>query len=104
MNYRHAYHAGNFADVLKHAVFALVLEHLKKKDAAFGVLDTHAGIGRYDFWKTAAVKTFEYKDGIERLLAAKPPKPIAALLAPYLASVRALNPARGPLRFWFSSS
>ena len=48
MNYRHAYHAGNFADVLKHAVLALVIEHLKQKPAPFRVIDTHAGIGVYD--------------------------------------------------------
>jgi 23S rRNA (adenine2030-N6)-methyltransferase len=43
MNYRHAYHAGNFADVLKHAVLALVIDYLKRKDAPFRVIDTHAG-------------------------------------------------------------
>ena len=48
MNYRHIYHAGNFADVVKHAVLALVIEQLKLKDAAFRVIDTHAGIGSYD--------------------------------------------------------
>ena len=46
MNYRHAYHAGNFADVVKHAVLALLIERLKAKDSAFCVLDTHAGIGQ----------------------------------------------------------
>ena len=45
MNYRHAFHAGNFADVLKHAVLALVIEHLKRKPAAFRFIDTHAGRG-----------------------------------------------------------
>lgn len=48
MNYRHAYHAGNFADVLKHAVLARLIVHLQKKDAAFRVIDTHAGVGLYD--------------------------------------------------------
>ena len=48
MNYRHAYHAGNFADVLKHAVLSLVLVHMAKKEAAYRVIDTHAGIGMYD--------------------------------------------------------
>ena len=42
MNYRHAYHAGNFADVLKHVVFALAIDHLKKKEAPFRIIDTHA--------------------------------------------------------------
>ena len=48
MNYRHAFHAGNFADVLKHAVLALCLEHLKKKPKPFRYVDTHAGVGAYD--------------------------------------------------------
>lgn len=48
MNYRHAYHAGNFADVVKHAVLALLTERLKQKGAAFRIIDTHAGIGLYD--------------------------------------------------------
>ncbi len=47
MNYRHAYHAGNFADVVKHAVLALVIEHLKLKPAPFRIIDTHAGVGVY---------------------------------------------------------
>ena len=54
MNYRHAYHAGNFADVLKHAVLALVIEHLKQKPAPFRVIDTHAGVGVYDLASEAA--------------------------------------------------
>jgi 23S rRNA (adenine2030-N6)-methyltransferase len=48
MNYRHAFHAGNFADVVKHAVLARVLTHLRDKPAAFRVIDTHAGAGLYD--------------------------------------------------------
>ena len=48
MNYRHAYHAGNFADVVKHAVLARLVDYLKQKDKAFRVVDTHAGIGLYD--------------------------------------------------------
>ena len=54
MNYRHAYHAGNFADVLKHVVLALVIEHLKAKPSPFRVIDTHAGIGLYDLASDAA--------------------------------------------------
>ncbi len=59
MNYRHAYHAGNFADVMKHAVLALALDRLKAKDTPFWVLDTHAGIGRYDLDAPEARKTGE---------------------------------------------
>ena len=48
MNYRHAFHAGNFADVVKHIILARLIEYLKRKAGAFRVIDTHAGIGRYD--------------------------------------------------------
>lgn len=48
MNYRHAFHAGNFADVLKHLVLTLVIVHMAKKAAPFRVIDTHAGTGLYD--------------------------------------------------------
>lgn len=93
MNYRHAYHAGNFADVLKHAVLALVIEHMKLKPAPFRMIDTHAGIGLYDLASTEALKTGEWRAGIARLLhASSMPAEAAALLAPYLAVVRALNP------------
>ena len=68
MNYRHAYHAGNFADVVKHAVLALVIEHLKLKPAPFRVIDTHAGIGVYDLTSEAAQKTGEWREGIGRLM------------------------------------
>ena len=69
MNYRHAYHAGNFADVVKHAVLCRVLVHLREKPAAFRVIDTHAGAGRYDLAGPEAGKTQEWRDGIGRLLA-----------------------------------
>ncbi len=94
MNYRHAYHAGNFADVLKHSVLALVIAHLKLKDAPFRVIDTHAGAGLYDLGGVEAGKTGEWRDGIGRLLgddAPSLPTPVAALLDPYLSAVRDLN-------------
>jgi 23S rRNA (adenine2030-N6)-methyltransferase len=94
MNYRHAYHAGNFADVLKHVVLTLVIEHLKRKAAPFRVIDTHAGSGRYVLDTEAARKTGEWEGGIGRLLGndvAPLAAPIAALLAPYLDAVRAEN-------------
>lgn len=95
MNYRHAYHAGNFADVLKHAVLALVIEHLKRKPGAFRVIDTHAGIGLYDLTAEEAVKTGEWRDGIGRLRegpgSSPLPDDIREILAPYLATVRCLN-------------
>jgi 23S rRNA (adenine2030-N6)-methyltransferase len=91
MNYRHAYHAGNFADVLKHAVLALVIEHLKRKPAPFRVIDTHAGIGTYDLASEAATKTGEWRDGIGRVLDAEMAPEAAAALVPYLDVVRSLN-------------
>ena len=84
MNYRHAFHAGNFADVLKHAVLALVIEHMKLKPAPFRIIDTHAGLGRYDLEADEAERTGEWRDGIGRILAAEPPADIAEILKPYL--------------------
>jgi 23S rRNA (adenine2030-N6)-methyltransferase len=92
MNYRHAYHAGNFADVLKHAVLARILVHLREKPAAFRVIDTHAGAGRYDLAGAEAGRTGEWRDGIARLMRAAFPAEARALLAPYLDAVAALNP------------
>jgi 23S rRNA (adenine2030-N6)-methyltransferase len=92
MNYRHAYHAGGFADVVKHAVLCRVLVHLREKPSAFRVIDTHAGAGRYDLGGPEAGKTQEWRDGIDRLLRAELGSPIRALLAPYLDAVAALNP------------
>jgi 23S rRNA (adenine2030-N6)-methyltransferase len=99
MNYRHAYHAGNFADVLKHAVLALVIEHLKLKPAPFRIIDTHAGVGAYDLAGEQATKTGEWREGIGRVLDgnAKLSPEAAAALAPYLDVVRALN-GEGPIR------
>jgi 23S rRNA (adenine2030-N6)-methyltransferase len=70
MNYRHAYHAGNFADVLKHAALVAVLLHLRKKDTPFAVIDAHGGRGLYDLSSEEAGKTGEAQDGIGRVLAA----------------------------------
>jgi 23S rRNA (adenine2030-N6)-methyltransferase len=100
MNYRHAYHAGNFADVVKHAILALVITHLKKKPAPFRVIDTHAGAGIYDLRAEAADKTGEWRSGIGRLVGPEAeaiPAPCAEILKPYLGAVRAMNPA-GRLR------
>jgi 23S rRNA (adenine2030-N6)-methyltransferase len=98
MNYRHGYHAGNFADVLKHALLVRVLVHLGAKDAAYRVIDTHAGRGRYDLTAEAA-KTGEFRQGIERLLADPPAGIAGELLAPYLGAVRAENTGGGLKRY-----
>ncbi len=73
MNYRHAYHAGNFADCVKHALLLELLRAMQRKPKPFLVLDTHAGIGRYDLTLGPAEKTGEWRGGIARVLAAKHP-------------------------------
>ncbi len=87
MNYRHAFHAGNFADVMKHAVLARILVYLTQKDAPLRFIDTHAGAGRYDLAGAEARRSPEWRDGIARVLKASPPAPIARLLAPYLEAI-----------------
>lgn len=64
LSYRHSYHAGNYADVLKHSVLMHVIEHLKKKDKPFCYVDTHAGAGLYSLRSEQAAKTNEYQQGI----------------------------------------
>lgn len=86
MNYRHAYHAGNFADCVKHALLVWLIEALARKPAPFFVLDTHAGAGQYDLGAVPAARTMESASGILRLL----DRP-AAPLAPYLSLVRRLG-------------
>ncbi|MEA2956057.1 MAG: rRNA (adenine2030-N6)-methyltransferase, partial [Alphaproteobacteria bacterium] len=91
MNYRHAFHAGNFADVLKHAVLVRIVLHLRAKPAAFRVIDTHAGAGRYDLAGPEATRSLEWREGIERLVAAPIGEPARLLLAPYLDAIAAFN-------------
>ena len=67
MNYRHAFHAGNHADVLKHVTLMFCLDALKRKDAPFGVLDTHAGRARYDLFSAEAMRSPEWRQGIGEL-------------------------------------
>ncbi|MBX3508345.1 MAG: 23S rRNA (adenine(2030)-N(6))-methyltransferase RlmJ [Parvibaculum sp.] len=88
MNYRHAYHAGNFADVMKHALLTLVIGHMKKKDKPFFLLDTHAGTGMTELGGEEAQKTGEYLQGIARLLDTPVPHPA---LTAYLDAVRKLG-------------
>jgi 23S rRNA (adenine2030-N6)-methyltransferase len=85
MNYRHAYHAGNFADVLKHAALVAVLLHLRKKDTPFAVIDTHGGRGLYDLGGVEAKKTAEAAGGILPLLLRDA---LPGVLAPYCDVVR----------------
>jgi 23S rRNA (adenine2030-N6)-methyltransferase len=91
VNYRHAFHAGSFADVFKHVILARIVLYLCEKDAAFRVIDTHAGAGRYDLTSKEASRGGEWRDGIGRLVDAEIPAPAGVLLAPYLNAVSALN-------------
>ena len=95
MNYRHAFHAGNFADVLKHALLARVLTYMVRKPAPLRVLDTHAGLGVYDLGGGEASRTGEWRDGIGRLDPAAMPADILDLMTPYLAAVGPQGPDGG---------
>jgi 23S rRNA (adenine2030-N6)-methyltransferase len=99
VNYRHAFHAGSFADVFKHAVLCRILDYLRTKDAPFRVIDTHAGAGLYDLSGPEASRGGEWQDGIGRLMTAELPQKAAALLAPYLDVIGALN-ERGHLKVY----
>lgn len=98
MNYRHAYHAGNHADVLKHVVLARVIERLKKKDKPFRVIDAHGGIGAYDLSGAEAGKTREWEGGIGRMAEAFAAD-VESLLAPYRQAIAALNGGGGLARY-----
>jgi 23S rRNA (adenine2030-N6)-methyltransferase len=89
MNYRHAFHSGNFADVFKHALLARILVYLTRKETPLRFMDTHAGIGRYDLAGKEAQRAGEWRGGVARLKDAAPPRDVAALLEPYL---RVLGP------------
>jgi 23S rRNA (adenine2030-N6)-methyltransferase len=91
MNYRHAFHAGNFADVLKHIVLVRILLYLQEKPAAFRVIDTHAGAGRYDLTGEEAERSGEWKSGIARMMQARFSDKALPLVLPYLDIVRAFN-------------
>jgi 23S rRNA (adenine2030-N6)-methyltransferase len=99
MNYRHAFHAGNFADVFKHVCLARILVHLRDKPAPFRVIDTHAGAGLYDLEGEEASRTGEWREGVGRLDLAPLPPLAAELAAPYLAALRAANPQQGLRRY-----
>lgn len=92
MNYSHAFHAGNFADVMKHIIVTRLIEYLKKKDAAFRVIDTHAGIGQYDLTGAIAKRSPEWVDGIGKVLKGGLPQKAQALVEPYLKVIAELNP------------
>lgn len=100
MNYRHVFHAGGFADVVKHAVLALLIQRLEQKEGAFRVIDTHAGIGLYDLAGNEASRSGEWRDGIGRLWHRDLELELASLLAPLLGAVKAANAPADTLRFY----
>ncbi len=91
LSYRHAFHAGNHADVLKHLVLVQLIRYLGQKDKPFWIIDTHAGAGAYSLDSGYAVKLAEYKEGIGRLWARND---LPAALADYVELVRKINPDR----------
>lgn len=96
LSYRHIYHAGNHADILKHLVVSEICRHFIKKEAPFFYLDTHAGIGQYSLDSEQAQKNKEFQTGIARLLEAENlPEPVEQLLE----IVRDMNPD-GELEFY----
>jgi 23S rRNA (adenine2030-N6)-methyltransferase len=94
MNYRHAFHAGGFADVIKHIVLVRILLYLQEKPAAFRVIDTHAGAGLYELTSDEARRGGEWLTGIARLMQARFSEATAPLVKPYLDIIRAFNPER----------
>ena len=89
LSYRHAFHAGNFADVLKHSVLTLVLEYMTRKEKGFHYIDSHSGAGMYQLTDEYAQKTGEYKDGIAKLVNEQN---APQALQPYLDLIEELNP------------
>ena len=88
LSYRHAFHAGNFADVLKHSVLSLVLDYMTRKEKGFCYIDSHSGAGMYQLTDEYAQKTGEFKDGIAKIINDdNAPEP----LEPYLSLINSLN-------------
>ncbi len=96
LSYRHGFHAGNFADVLKHSLLTLAINALKQKDKPFVYIDTHAGAGKYSFKSEFAQKTGEYQQGIAKLWDSQDAPPE---LKDYLSAVRAENTGRQLVRY-----
>ncbi|WP_435928623.1 23S rRNA (adenine(2030)-N(6))-methyltransferase RlmJ [Dryocola sp. BD613] len=96
LSYRHSFHAGNHADVLKHTVQSLILESLKEKEKPFLYLDTHAGAGRYKLSGEHAERTGEYLEGIARIWQQDD---LPEELEPYIRAVKAYNQS-GQLRYY----
>lgn len=92
LSYRHAFHAGNFADVLKHSVLTLVLDYMTRKDKGYSYIDSHSGAGLYQLEDEYAQKTGEYKDGIAKLIQAyQSGQSLPEALHPYIELILSLN-------------
>ena len=100
LSYRHSFHAGNHADVLKHIVLMLILENLKLKEKGFFYLDTHSGVGRYRLSSNESEKTGEYKEGIERLW---DQTDLPEDVARYVKMIKRLNYGGKELRYYAGS-
>lgn len=96
MNYRHAYHAGNFADVFKHILLTRMISYLQRKDKPLRVFDTHAGLGQYDLSSEEAQKTDEASLGVHKVLKAETPSAVKKLIGPWLDSLKAVDEAHYP--------
>lgn len=101
MNYRHHFHAGNFADVVKHVLLQGLLDGLGRKDTPYCYIDTHAGLGFYDLGASEAQRTLEFKSGLARVKLA-PPEGMPAWVVDYQKAVVALQAERGG--FWYPGS
>lgn len=89
LSYRHAFHAGNFADVLKHSVLTLVLDYMTRKEKGFHYIDSHSGAGMYQLADEYAQKTGEYKEGIAKLINEQN---LPKALQPYIDLIKEFNP------------
>ena len=98
LSYRHSFHAGNHADVLKHLVLTLILDSLKQKEKGFFYLDTHSGVGRYSLLSAESEKTGEYLEGIARLWERDD---VPEEVARYVAEIKRIN--KGKLHFYAGS-
>ncbi len=100
LSYRHSFHAGNHADVLKHIVQMLIIENLQQKDKGFYYLDTHAGVGKYRLFSEEAEKTAEYLEGIARLWEQKD---LPEEIQRYVNLIKKLNYGGKELRYYAGS-
>ncbi|KUL95426.1 lactate dehydrogenase [Bosea sp. WAO] len=95
MNYRHGFHAGNFADILKHVMLMRILTHLNAKDKPYRIIDSHAGAGRYDLGSDEALRTHEWRDGVARLDQSPLAPAVEELLSPWRKAVAAARALYG---------